>query len=380
MIGSGRGVDLQDDPGVAGLDELGMSQSPPAIEGMPAPAHARRSRLPIIIGLAIVLVVFSVGALVANAALSSTYSPRRAVEDYFAAQAHRDAAGMFANATFLRGDGAYGQFFGLTELQHMLQLPANSDIHSVSITAVREVDGSTRTVSVSMTWNGVRRSEQLTVRKDSSRMHWLIYPSWRVEIPSTTITVKLPNQPGSVLVDGIAATEPNQTAIQSIRGYHQVIMQASRFWDEASQDVSGIDAAVTATFPGTLSESARLDSAAAIKNAFTTNCDPTKYEDCFDHTYPAPDRNFTYYFPLPGYGNVNYVRYTPTLTADPTADMKLTVEAGLGKASASGSCTETITVDGARKYWLRGDWSATLIWSSTGVEATVQWNCARQKA
>ncbi len=379
MIAAGGGVDTQGDPDGSGLAGVATPEAAPSVElATPAPKRQRR-KLPIALAAGGVLVVLlGACAIVANALLSQTYSAQRAVHDYFAAQARRDVDGMLANATFLRGEGSYSDFFGKTALEAMMTLPANSDLHDVKLTSVRDVDSSTKAVTVSMTWNRVARTETLTVRQDTSRVHWLLYPSWRVEIPSILINVKLPNQPGVVSLDGIPAPAANQTAIQSIRGFHKVTMLSTAFWREASQDVDAVDSSPTATITGTITQSAIDQASAVVRDTFST-CDPSKYDGCFNHTYSAPNNKFIWYFTLPGYGDVAYTKYIDALTNDPTVGMKLTVEAEAAKVSVSGTCTETMTVDGSRHYQLKGDFSGTLTWTGSGFGSDLTWNCERAK-
>ena len=379
MIAEGGGVvEAQDDPIATGAVSVATPEALPTTAPGTAAPKPGRHRLPTILGLAgILLIVLVAGALVANASFSQTYSAQRAVQDYFAAQAQRDVDGMLANATLVRGEGSYSDFFGKTALEAMMKLPANSDLHDVKVTSVRDVDDSTRAVTVSMNWNGVARSEILTVRRDTGRVHWLLYPSWKVEIPSMLINVTLPNQPGVVSLDGIPAPAANQTAIQAIRGFHKVTMLSSNFWNEATQNVNAV-ASPTASIVGTISQST-IDLAASVVRDTFSSCDPSKYDQCFNHTYSAPNNKFIWYFTLPGYGDVSYTKYIDALTGDPTVGMKLAVEAEAAKVSVNGTCTETVTVDGTRHYQLKGDFSGTLTWTGSGFASDITWNCERAK-
>jgi hypothetical protein len=352
---------------------------PPAELAAPTPTPKRRRRL-VLGAIGVLVIALAAGAVLANASLSQTYSASQAVQDYYAAMAHRDADGMVANATFLKGEGSYSYFFGKPAAEGMLKLPANSDIHNVKITADRQIDGSSRAITISMVWNGKARSETLTVRKDPAQVHWLFYSSWRVEIPSTQIHVTLPNQAGIVSLDGIPGSSDNRTAIQAIQGFHRVTMAATTLLESTSQDVDAVDSPATVKLAGTIRASALEAAGKAVKEGLTSSeCDSKKYDGCFNHTYSAPDRNFIYYFPLPGYGNVNYTKYVSALTNDPAVGMKLTVEAETGKVSVSGSCTETLTVDGSRQYKLKGDYNGTLTWAGDGFDPDLSWNCERAK-
>jgi hypothetical protein len=358
---------------------VAIPESPqPAGPGQLGP-RVRRRRLPFMLaGLAVLAIILVAAAVLANTSLSQTYSARQAVQNYFAALTHRDADGMLANATFLKGEGSYSYFFGKAALQGMLKLPANSNIHNVRVTSVRELDASSSSVTVSMSRNGKERTETLTVRKASGDVHWLFYPSWRVEIPSALIQVTLPSQAGLVSLDGIPAAPNNQAAIQAIPGLHRVTMAGTTLLDSASQDVDAIDPPASVTLAGTIRASA-LDAAKKAVMDAMNSCDATTYDGCFNHTYTAPDRNFIYYFTLPGYGNISYAKYVNSLTNDPTAGMKLTVQADTGKVSVSGSCAATVTVDGSRHYTLKGDFSGTLTWAGDSFGSDLSWDCEKQK-
>jgi hypothetical protein len=366
-------MDSRDD---LGATAVATPEAPATGVGPPA-APTRRSprRMAFMlagVGLAVVILVLAGAA--ANAALSQTYSARQAVLDYFGALARRDVDGVLANASYQRGEGAYSAFFGRPAIQGMLKLPANSDIHNVRITDNRGIDGSTRSVTVALTWNGSERSLAYTVRQDPARTHWLFFHSWRVEIPSNLIRVTQPNQPGNVLLDGIPTSTEGSTAIQAVPGFHRVSMDSTTLWDTATKDVDAVESNAAVTLDGTIRASALDAARQAVKEGFNS-CDAAKYAGCFNHTYPAPDRNFIYYFTLPGYGNVDYAKYVVALRDDQTADMKMTVQADSGKVSVSGTCRETITVDGSRKYSLKGDWNGTLTLNGGGFDSDVTWRC-----
>ena len=122
--------------------------------------------------------------IAANTALSSLYSPQRAVADYFAAQSRGSVSGMMSNATFLQGSDP--AFFSSSAVTAMMALPQNRDVKDIRIISTQSTDYSTETVNVSMMWGGTPRRQAYTVRKDNSRVHELIYHSWRVDIPFAT--------------------------------------------------------------------------------------------------------------------------------------------------------------------------------------------------
>jgi hypothetical protein len=369
-------VNVQDDPSGSTAVAVLTGEAAAASSGpTPATAPRRRRWLIALVAAGIVLVLLVVAGIVANASLSQTYSARRAVEDYFAAQAHRNVDGMLANATFVRPEGSYSDFFGRVTLKAMMQLPQNSAIQALKVTRVERFDSQTELVTVSLTWNGTSRTETYKVSKDTTRIHWLLYPSWRVQIPSTTLNLTLPKQAGSVTVDGVAPPPAaNTTVIQTIRGFHQVRMESSSIVDVASLQVDATAASANVELPGKITDFALASAKTAVTNAFN-NCDAAKYEDCIGHTYTAPNNNFIYYLILPGYGNVDYTTYAFTLANDPTADMKVTIESDAGKASATGSCALTMTLNGGRRYSWHGTYTATLTWETYRFSADVTVNC-----
>ena len=347
--------------------------------GPPRPKTHRRRLVILLASVASFVVVLIAGGILANIALTQTYSPRQAVTDYFAALRNRDANGMLANATFLRGEGAYSYFFGKLAVVGMLQRSENSDIHNVRITSDRVIDDSSHAITISMTWHGTNRTETFTVRKDTGRTHFVLYPSWRVEIPSTRIQVQLPKQAGIVNLDGIPAATENPTSLQAIEGFHEISMSDTDLYTSDTQIVDATGASVSATLKGTIRASALQLANEEIKRAAEGGCDATKYSGCFGHTYPAPNHNLNWYMPVPGYGDVPYNSYVIALTGDPTSGMTLTVEGDTGKVSVSGTCTSTLTIDGARKYSLKGTFSGTLTWTGGGFSSNVVFLCAKQQ-
>jgi hypothetical protein len=338
---------------------------PPSPPSLPAAARRRR-RWPLILGLVVVLLLaLAGGAYAANSSLSKTYSAQRAVTDYFAAQQRGDVNAMWSRATYARGDDSFERLFNQAALRAMMQLPANSNLRDVRITSARQVDNSTSLVGVSLVWNGTPRDLTFTVRKDPSASHWLFYQSWKVEIPYSTLSITLPNQPGTIVVDGIYPPPGvTLTSIKVMFGFHQVTMLETPLLDPASQQVDAVgDTPIAVT--GTISKSAIAKAGEAVTYAFS-HCTGS---GCFDQTYTAPDNNFIYYMTLPGYGNIDFTKYVITMAGDPTATMKLTILADAGKVSVSGECASTWTIDGRRQYQLKGDFSGTLTWTGGGFTA-----------
>jgi archaellum component FlaF (FlaF/FlaG flagellin family) len=330
----------------------------------------------------LLLAAGGVGAVLANASLSSTYSAQKTVSDYFAAQKKGDSAFMLANANYLKGDGSYSQYFDAGGLNAMLAIPQNTDVADVKIASTTVADTNTSTVNVTMTWAGHNVVQAFTVHRDLTRVHYNFYDSWRIDIPFASINLTLPNQPGSIAVDGLTLPQGALKDIQVIEGFHKVTMDSTDLYDKASADADAIVASTAVVFPSTISATATATAKATIKKAFNT-CDKVTNarQDCLNHTYNAPNAaNTIYYFDLPGYGQVFYTKFMFSLTSDPTKNMKLVVSADVGKLTASGTCAYTMTVDSTRKYNFKGTWSATLTDSAGSFGYNLVYDCQRSKA
>lgn len=359
-------------------------QYPPAQYGPPPAKPRRTGRTWLIVGLIVVLLlgILGVGAVFANASLTSTYSPQKAVTDYLAAQKKGDAAFMAANANYLKGDGSYSQYFDQNELTAMLAYPENTDISDVKVTSMSTADSSTSTVNVTMLWHGHQLTRIFTAHKDPARVHYSFYNSWRVDIPYASIHITTPNQPGSILVDGLPVPAGATADIQVIQGFHKVTMTATDLYASASAEADGIDGNAKVVFPSTISPTALAAAKSTINRAFRT-CDKVTNarEDCLGRTYHAPNRaNTIYFFTLPGYGDVSYTTYVRTLTSDPTVKMKAVVEASGGKVSTSGTCAFTLTINGSKKYKFKGTWKATLTMSGGSFGYDLFYDCMKSKA
>ena len=362
--------------------------APPQYAAYPAaPPPAKRShsgRNLLIIGLILVLLLAAggVGAVLANASLSSTYSAEKTVSDYLAAQKSGNTAFMLANANYLRGDGSYSQYFEAGGLNAMLAIAQNTDIQDVKIASTTVTDANTSTVNATMTWAGHHVVRAYIVHRDLTRVHYNFYNSWRIDIPFASINLKLPNQPGSIAVDGLTLPQGALADIQVIQGFHKVTMDATDLYDKASADADTIDAGTAVVFASTISATATAAAKSTVKTAFN-NCDKARNtrQDCLGRTYHAPViANTIFYFDLPGYGQVFYTTFVLSLTSDPTKNLKLTVSADPGKVAASGTCAYTMTVDGSKKYNFKGNWTATLTMSGGSFGYNLIYDCMKSKA
>jgi len=335
----------------------------------------------LIIGLVIVLLLAAggVGAVLVNASLTSTYSAGKTVADYLAAQKKGDSTFMIANANYLRGDGSYSQYFEAGGLNAMLAIPQNTDISDINIASTTVVDANTSTVNATMTWAGHHVVRAFTVHRDLTRVHYNFYYSWRLDIPFASINLTLPNQAGSIKVDGLTLPQGAVRDIQVIPGFHKVAMEGTDLYESTSKDADTIDGGALVAFASTVSAAAIATAKKTVKTGFT-NCKTIKYS-CLNKLYNAPNKpGFIYYFPVPGYGDVFYTTYKYTLTSDPTTKMKLAVDADAGKLTVSGTCAYTMTVDGSKHYFLKGTWKGTLTVDSGGWGYDLLFDCLKSKA
>jgi hypothetical protein len=334
---------------------------------------------PRLIALIIVLVLVAAGALVLNVLLSSAYSPQSAVRDYFAAQQRGDAAAMWANARYVHPDGAYGAFFDRTALAAMMKVKANANLRNLRVGRFDTVDSSSKVVTVSMTWNGQQISQPFRVREDSGDVHWLLYPSWKIDIPSREVRLGLPYQAAPISLDGIAAPQSSQNVFDAIMGFHNVMMDASSLLKSQQVLVDARQEPASATVPGTLQDARLADIRKGIRDSLEA-CDPARYQDCVNHTYSAPDRNYVWIFMVPGTGNVDWTTYRYTERGDLGADVSVTIEAADGLVDVQGTCAETLTINGTRTFALKGDYGGTMRWDGNAFTAdTLGFDCARDK-
>ena len=365
-------------------------QAPPGYAPVPSPFQpppARgggRGRTLIIIGIVAVFLIVALGGggIYANAQLSSQYSPQRAVSDYFAAMGRGDVDGMMSNAKMLPGDATYSQYFGKDAVTAMLKVDQNRQVSGVNVTSTQSVDESTSNVTVSLTWGGTAKTLTFTVHKDTTRVHYLFYDSWRVDIPFTTLSVTLPNQAGGVQLDGVPLPSSSQKKVQAIQGFHKLTMLTSDFYDESSQVADGTTSTASIAFPTTISAAAMSAAAESVKRAFANGepgCDAAKYFDCPNHKYAPPAGYYEILHAVGGDIRAN-TSWIIVFSGDPTADMVLVITSDSGKATASGSCGMTLTVDGSKTYKFKGSWTANLTWASGAFTSDVTENCDASRA
>src|SRR5215472_5638769 len=371
----------------APIESAEQGVAPPAYApAPPPPAPSRRGPNLLAIGIVVVLVVgvLAGGGVFANSYLSNTYSPQRAVTDYFAALGKGDVTGMMSNATFQPGDSSYAAFFGQEAVSGMVGVDQNKQVSNLNILSTTSVDSSTTTVKLTVSWGGTQRSLSYMVLKDTSRVHYLFYDSWRVQIPYATVNLTLPNQAGQVQLDGVNLPSSSPTKVEAIQGFHNLSMAATAFYDSSTKSVDAVDTSGPASvkFDGALSASAKAAAVAAVKSNFNdaaswmkpSTCDMSKTYDCPYDNYTVP-AGFYEILPAPG-GDIRADHsWVSNFTGDPTTNMTLTVTSTTNKITASGACTMTLTVDGSTKYNFKGTWTGTLTWGGGGFSSDITESC-----
>ena len=339
------------------------------------PPPARRRRRVYLIGAAIAIVLLTGAGAGANFVLADAYSPQRALADYLRAQSRGDVNGMWQNGVFQGGEGAYHAFFTRDALAAMMTDPSNTRVSNVTISSARPVDGNTALVTASLEWYGSKRSIDFRVVKDASRMHWLLYPSWRVVAPIGTINFTFPNQGGPVTIDGVTLPDSSGSAIAVIGGQHQVTMAAT---DIVAAETHSIDVSVPASsasveFHDVLTAAASKAAADSVTQAFAS-CDAAKDNYCPNHTYNAPNDGNLYFFVAPDGSHVFYRHYTVSLVGDPTAAMTTSFDPQDGHVSVTGACTTRVST-GARTVDHAGRFDGKLTWNGTGFDSDLNWSC-----
>ena len=361
--------------------------APPAPQGYqqpmqpgfaPPPAKKGGSRTLLVVGIvaAFLVVVLAGGGFLANASFSTTYSAGKAVSAYFAAQSRGDADYMVANANYLKGDSGTDPFFNSAAVAAMAGEKENQAVTGVNVTSTQQLDSSTDKVAVSMSWNGSQVTQTYTVHKDTTRTHFIFYNDWKLDIPASSVSITLPNQPGAVTIDGISVPS-GSSSVAVIQGFHTVTMQQTTFYDAANQTANAVGGAASVAFTGSLNSNANAQAAASVKAAFADNswCDPGVHTYCPGHTY-HPQSGYYEIFTLPNGKKVNaYSSWIYTYTGDASSGMKLSVSSTANEVEASGTCGEKLVLDGKQTVNLSGTWSGTLTWNNGAFDYDILLDC-----
>lgn len=351
--------------------------SPGVGTGAAAPVPAPRRRpwnLMLALGAVGIVLIVTAG-VIANALVSDQYSPRRAVLDYLTAQSRGDVDGMWQNAVFRGGEGAYHDFFTKQALQGMMTLSANRDISSLRVENVKQVNSNAMLATVVANWYGSPGTLELRVEKDPSRTHWLVYPSWRVVAPTSSINFTYPSQGGEISIDGVVLPDSAGSTIQLISGKHYVAMSPTDILAEWSQtvDASSPSQSIDVQITDTLTPAAAQAAADAVKRALTT-CDASKHNDCIGHRYTAPNDGNQYFLIAPDGTHLFYTHYQIDLVGDPTAKMTTDFDATDGEITVNGTCTVRLTTD-SRGVDRSGTFTGKLTWNDGRFDSDLTGNC-----
>jgi hypothetical protein len=369
---------MEETGGLTAIADLPSTPQAP-VEPLPpngaAPPRARRRKRPVLVGVAILAIVIGSAAVGANVVLSGTYSPQRAVVDYLHAQSRGDVNAMLQNGIFEGGEGAYHVFFTREALAAMMSNPRNTLISRVNVTSTRRLDSRTDIVTASLDWYGTQRSIEFRVVKDTSRMHWLVYPSWRVVAPTGTLNFTYPNQGGAITIDGVVLPDSSGSAIAVISGEHRASMAATDIvaGETHTVDVSLPSGAASVEFHDVLTPAASKAAADSVKQAFA-GCDASKDEGCPGHRYSAPNDGSRYFLVAPDGSHAFYTHYVIDLVGDPTTTMQTVFESVDGQLSVSGSCTTRLTTD-SRSFDHGGTFTGKLTWTGSSFDSHVTWTC-----
>jgi hypothetical protein len=339
------------------------------------PPRARRRTRPFLIGAAIAVMLVSGAAVGGNLVLAGMYSPQQALSDYLHAQSRGDVNGMWQKGVFQGGEGAYHVFFTREALAAMMRDARNTLVSGVSVTSARQLDGNTDIVTASLDWYGTQRSIDFHVVKDTSQMHWLFYPSWRVVAPTATINFTYPNQGGSITIDGLPLPDSSGSAIAVISGQHRTTMAATAIvaGDNQTVDVSLPSSSAPVEFHDVLAPAASKAAADSVKQAFAA-CDTSKDVGCPGHRYDAPNDGYRYFLVAPDGSHAFYTHYIIDLVGDPTTTMQTAFETTDGQLSVSGTCTTKLTTD-SRSFDHGGTFTGNLTWNGSSFDSQVTWTC-----
>jgi hypothetical protein len=322
----------------------------------------------------LVLLVLVLGGVGANLVLANAYGPEAVLTAYLKAQVQGDLDTMWRNASLERPDGSYNAFFDKDAFVAMMRHPDSRPFASFSIQQIKNLDGNRSTATVRLTSPARSTTQTFALAKDSNARHFLVYPSWKVIVPTAVLHLSLPNQAGNIRIDTIAVPDSVKNSIGVIAGVHHVYMAESPLLQAAEADVTSIpfsDGSIT--FDGKLKPEV-LKAAADEVTRSLNSCDAAKDRYCIGHTYTAPNDGFEYFLTAPDGSSVFYRHYTVTLVGDPTATMTETIEAGDGKLSVSGPCTSRLMTD-SRSFDRKGNFDGRLVWNGSGFSSHIFYSC-----
>lgn len=319
--------------------------------------------------VAVALVALVAGGVVANAALSSRFSPDNAAVAYLDAQRRGDVDSVWSMVTYEATSPESTPLLSKAALKEMLTYSNNVNLSNVRVTDSARQDDSNFVVTVELTRSGQGGSLRLHVRKDTSRSNWLIYPFWKVVIAPSNVQITGFTHAGNVTVDGFDVGVSNATgSIEVIPGQHAVDMAQTDIFDGDHQLVdASSDASVT--FKATLNAAASTAVRKAIGDLFTHCASAQQIE-------PSGCPNSTFAF-----GNHQSAVHW-SLVGDPTSGMQLSIADQNDTITASGQWKMHVSFDywydfdpGYVQHWdqdVSGSFNDTLHWNGSSFDITSQ--------
>lgn len=215
----------------------------------------RRGWLPQIAAGAVLLLI--VGGFVLNSYLSSRYGPEGTAVSYVQAIASGDTATAWSLMTVAGGPAPAGTADLATQagLGGWLHLdPARTGVTKVSVSSHRDVPGGIQ-VTISYQVQGKTASSQLDLVEDPTANHFWIYPTWRVVVVPSVVTIKSPGVPYGV--DGNLVPAKTR-AVRVLPGRHVIATSPTELFGPYATTVD-----VKGGQPGTAGLAPKLSSAAA---------------------------------------------------------------------------------------------------------------------
>jgi hypothetical protein len=279
----------------------------------------RRGWLPQIAAGGLLLLI--VGGFALNSFLASLYGPDGTAVSYVQAIGRGDTAAAWSLMTVAGGPAPAGTADLATQagLRGWLHLePARTGRTNVGVSGHRDVPGGVQ-VTVTYQDNGRTTSSQLDLVEDPAAKHFAIYPTWRVLVVPSVVSIRSPGVPYGVDGNLLNATT---TAVRILPGRHVLATKPTDLFGPFATTVD-----VEGGQPGTATLEPKLNSSAApgVSGVITQ-----AFQACLANPYsgtcPAAFLQFQ--------GNWK-------LIGDPGADVTVAVDP-LGKPIATGHYLATV--------------------------------------
>jgi len=215
----------------------------------------RRGWLPQIAAGGLLLLI--VGGFALNSLLASLYGPDGTAVSYVQAIGRGDTAAAWSLMTVAGGPAPAGTADLATQagLRGWLHLePARTGRTNVGVSGHRDVPGGVQ-VTVTYQDNGRTTSSQLDLVEDPAAKHFAIYPTWRVLVVPSVVSIRSPGVPYGVDGNLLNATT---TAVRILPGRHVLATKPTDLFGPFATTVD-----VEGGQPGTATLEPKLNSSAA---------------------------------------------------------------------------------------------------------------------